>query len=185
MLVQEPSRKIVISTEINEKVAQEVIERIMEINDVDFERIQTLNGYEPPPIEIFINSVGGNVTDGFAIIGAMQMSDTPIVTYGLGLVASMALAIFVAGDVRIASRYCRFMYHSISYGMIGHITEHEAMRAEADLLQRMYNSLMLERTKFTKEQLDEIRRVKQDFYFSAKQGVALGVVDKIIQATQE
>lgn len=185
MLLQEPSRKIIISKEIDESVAQEVIERIMDINDIDFERYQVIKDYKPEPIEIFINSIGGSVTDGFAIIGAMQMSETPIVTYGLGLVASMALAIFVAGDERYASRYCRFMYHSISYGMIGHITEHEAMKAEADLLQRMYNSLMLQRTKFTKEQLEEIRRVKQDFYFSAKKAVELGVADEIIQVPEK
>jgi ATP-dependent Clp protease, protease subunit len=185
MLLQEPSRKIIISSEINESVAKEVIERIMEINDFDHERSEMLKDYKPAPIEIFINSVGGHVTDGFAIIGAMQMSETPIITYGLGLVASMALAIFVAGDVRLAHRYCRFMYHSISYGMVGHITEHEAMREEVDLLQRMYNSLMLERTKFTRGQLEKIRKDKQDFYFSAKQAIELGVADKIIQAPEK
>lgn len=176
----EPSRKIVISTDINEKLAQEIIEQIMEINDFDGQRVENLVNYEPQPIEMFINSVGGNCTDGFAIIGAMEMSDTPIITYGMGVVASMALAIFIAGDIRVAHRYCRFMYHSISYGMIGHITDHEDMAKEADLLQRMYNSLVFDKTKLSKQKLDEIRAMKKDYYFSGKDAVKMGVADKVL-----
>ncbi|QOV08274.1 ATP-dependent Clp protease proteolytic subunit [Bacillus phage Kirov] len=178
MYMQEPSRKILISRGIDEALAEGVIAQIMEINDLDSQRAQALKEYQPEPIEIFINSGGGSVTDGFAIIGAMEMSETPIVTYGFGLVASMALAIFVAGDIRVAHRYTRFMYHSISYGMLGHITEHEQQMKECDLLQRQYNSLMYDRTKLTKEKLDSIRAMKHDYYFSAKEAVELGVAHK-------
>lgn len=184
-MLTEPNRKIVISTDINEEVAKEVIERILEINDLDAERTAVLVDYQPEPIEMFINSVGGNVTDGFAIIGAMEMSDTPIITYGMGVVASMALAIFVAGDVRIAHRFTRFMYHSISYGMIGHIVEHEDMQKEADLLQRMYNSLIFDRTNLTDEKLKEIRAMKKDYYFSGKESVKLGVAHEVLKKPEK
>lgn len=185
MLFEEPSRKIVISSEIDENVAKEVIERIMEINDIDYERSEALKDYEPRPIEIFINSPGGSVFDGFAIISAMQMSQTPIITYGLGLVASMALGIFVAGDVRIAHRFTRFLYHSISYGIMGHITDHEDMQKESNVLQSMYNSLILSKTKITEEKIAEIRAMKKDFYFSAKKAVELGVADEIIETPEK
>jgi ATP-dependent protease ClpP protease subunit len=103
----------------------------------------------------------------------------------MGLVASMALAIFVAGDVRIASRHTRFMYHSISYGMIGYIQDHEDMGKETDLLQRMYNSLMFERTKFTEEQLQKIRAMKKDYFFSSKQAVKYGVADEFMKKPEK
>src|SRR5690606_38164216 len=118
------SRKIIISSPINNLVANDVVAQIMDINDFD-EQMSIVSTYQPKPIEMFINSPGGNVTDGFAIIGAMEMSETPIITYGMGLVASMALGIFVKGDVRIAHRYTRFMYHSIGYGEMGYIQDHE------------------------------------------------------------
>lgn len=177
----EPSRKIVISTEIDQELAERVIDRIMEINDIDAERTEALKEYKPQPIEMFINSGGGSVTAGFAIIGAMEMSQTPIVTYGMGIVASMALAIFTVGDVRLAHRYCRFMYHSISYGMVGYIKDHEEQLKEADILQRMYNSLMLDNSKFKLEKLEQIREMKKDFFFSGKQAVGLGIADHLMQ----
>lgn len=178
----EASRHITISNEINEHTAREFIMQLNEINQIDLERRLTIINYKPQPIQVYINSGGGSVTDGFAIISAMEMSETPIITFGMGLVASMALAIFVAGDIRIASRFTRFMYHSISYGMMGHITEHEEMREEADVLQRMYDALMFEKTDLTKDQLKKIREMKENFYFGAvkakKQGIADEIIDK-------
>jgi ATP-dependent Clp protease protease subunit len=184
-LPQELSRKVVISSDINEQMAGEIVALIMEINDEDYERGQALKGYQPEPIEMFINSPGGNVTDGFAIIDAMEMSDTPIVTYGMGSVGSMALAIFVSGDIRISTRHTRFMYHNISYGMMGHIEDHVTQMDEAELIQRMYNAVMYERTKFTKEKLADIRKQKKDFFFSPKQAIKFGVVDEIMEPSEK
>lgn len=171
------SRKIVISSPINEQVAGEVVSQIMDINDFD-EQMSVVNTYQPKPIEMFINSGGGSATDGFAIIGAMEMSDTPIITFGIGLVASMALGIFVKGDVRLAHRYTRFMYHSVAYGMAGYIKDHEDAQKESDYLQRMYNDLFKD-TKISKEKMKEIRESKSDFFFSGKEAVSLGVADEV------
>jgi len=179
------SRSIIISTEINHDVAGAVISHIMDINQYDFDRKNALVGYEPEPIELIINSNGGSVTDGFAIIGAMEASDTPIITYGMGQVASMALAIFIAGDIRISARHTRYMYHSISYGMMGHITEHEDAQVECDLLQRMYDSLMYERTQLSEFQLAEIRKMKKNFFMSAKQAKKLGIVDEVLKKPEK
>lgn len=181
----EPSRHIVLSTEINEYTAEAVITHINEINQLDLERKLTIIDYKPQPIQMYINSGGGSVTDGFAIISAMELSETPIITYGMGLVASMALAIFVAGDIRVASRFTRFMYHSISYGMMGHITEHEEMREEADILQRMYDSLMFDKTKLTKEQLAEIREMKKNYFFGAVKATKLGLADEVVDKPEK
>ncbi|UGO46246.1 head maturation protease [Bacillus phage vB_BanS_Chewbecca] len=183
----EPSRQIVISSGVDEVLAKEIMEQLTTISDLDDEREELLKNYDrnEHPIEIFINSGGGAVTDGFAIIGAMEMCNTPIVTYAMGLVGSMALAIFVAGDIRIAHRHARLMYHSLAYGMLGHIKDHEQQIQEADLLQRMYNSLMVERTNFPKEKMEEIRNMKYDYYFSAKEAVQLGVAHDFIKKPQE
>lgn len=172
------SRKIIISSPINEDVAREVISQIMEINDFD-ERMSVVSTYQPEPIEMFINSGGGNVTDGFAIIGAMEMSETPIITYGLGIVASMALGIFVKGDYRIAHRYTRFMWHTVAYGAIGYIKDHEDAQKESNIMQKMYNNLFKE-TNITKEMMEEIREKKTDFFFSGKEAVDLKVADQVL-----
>lgn len=175
------NRKIVISEPISDELAGKVIEIITAINDYDSAMEASLKNYQRPPIEMFINSGGGSATAGYAIISAMEISDNPIITYGIGIVASMALAIFVAGDIRIAHRFCRMMYHSVSYGMDGHITDQEAMLQEANILQEMYDSLFTDRTKMTVKQMKDIRRVKKDFFFSAKKAVVLGIADEVME----
>ena len=184
-MMNEISRKIIISEPITDHLAGRVIEQIMEINDIDVHLSNTIIDYQAQPIEIFINSGGGSATAGNAIICAMEMSETPIVTYGAGIVASMALAIFVAGDFRIAHRMCRFMYHSVAYGLEGHIKDHEDAHKEANILQDMYNSLFLERTKLSAEKMAEIRAIKRDFFISGKKAVALGIADELLKKAEK
>lgn len=174
------SRKIIISQPISDVLAEMIIDTLIAINDYD-EAMSVVTTYQPEPIEIFINSGGGSATAGFAIIGAMEMCKTPIVTYGVGIVASMALGIFVAGDVRIAHRFCRLMFHPVAYGEEGFIQDHLDSIKEVGTMQEMYNSLFLDRTKFTKEMMKEISEKKQNFFFSAKKAVKLGIADEIIK----
>src|SRR5690606_32734078 len=176
-------RKIVISCPIDSDVAGQVVSQIMAINDFD-KQMSVVTTYEPQPIEMFINSGGGGATDGFAIIGAMEMSETPIITYGLGIVGSMALGIFVKGDYRVSSRFTRYMYHSVAYGTMGHIKDHEDSHKEADILQRMYNSLF-EDTGITKEMMKSARDKKEDLFFSPRQAEKLGFVDAIIKKPEK
>lgn len=184
MLREVISRKIIISRPIDDMLAGEIIDHILAINDFDAQASE-LRSYQPEPIEMFINSGGGSALAGFAIIGAMEMSETPIVTYGMGIIGSMALGIFMAGDVRIAHRMARFMYHSVAYGMEGHIQDHEDARREANVLQDMYNSLFLEKSKLTKEMMDKIRKEKRDFFFSAKKAVKLGIADEVMEKPEK
>ena len=94
--------------------------------------------------------------------------------------ASMALAIFISGDIRIASRLGRFMYHSVSYGAEGNIKDHEDSMREANILQDYYNEIFLDKTKFTKKMMARIREKKKDFFFSGDKAVKLGVADDIL-----
>lgn len=178
------SRKIVIAEPITDTLAGRVIEHLMEINSYDEYMEKSIAGvkgtYEPEPIEIFITSGGGSAHAGNAIIGAMEMSETPIITYGLGIVASMALAIFVAGDIRIAHRFCRFMYHSVAYGEDGALQDHIDGIKEVTVVQDMYNSLF-KNTKLTKEMMDEITMKRQNFFFSGKKAVQFGIADEVIK----
>ena len=177
------SRKIVISEGINDGMAGEIVARIIDINDYD-NQMSVVSTYQAQPIEIYINSGGGSATAGNAIISAMEMSETPIITYGIGVVASMALAIFISGDVRIGHRFTRFMYHSVAWGADGHVQDHEDGLVEGRLIQEMYDSLFLSRTKFTKDLMEVILKEKKNFFFSAKKAKKLGVVDSIIARPQ-
>lgn len=183
MYAQEISRTIIISSVIDEDLAREVVAHIMAINDHDMQvadGIASVGGqFIPEPIEMFINSGGGSVTDGFAIIDAMEMSDTPIVTYAMGSVGSMALAIYIAGDHRVATRHTRFMYHGVQYGMGGEIIDHKLRLEEVEVMQKMYDELVSERTNLPEEKRQYHRDMKREFYFSAKEAQELGVAHEI------
>jgi ATP-dependent Clp protease, protease subunit len=181
MMPTEINRRLVISQPITDHLAGEIIEAILAINDYDIQMSSALTNYQIEPIEMFINSGGGSASAGFAIIGAMEMSETPIITYGMGIVASMALGIFVAGDVRIAHRYTRFMFHSVAYGEEGYIQDHIDGLREVKVVQKMYNSLFADRTKFPPEQITEIMKEKKNFFFSGKKAVDFGIADDVMK----
>ncbi len=177
--MEKVNRTIVISSEIDERVAGEIIAFIDEINAIDGYYASTSIGYQPEPIRIKINSGGGSATDGFAIIGAIEESQTPVITYAMGLVGSMALAIYVAGHIRVSSRHTRFLYHGVQYSMLGKMKEHENRYEEVQLIQRMYDTLMQERTNFALDEMTKIQDSGIDFTFSAREAVKLGIVDKV------
>ena len=63
-------------------------------------------------IQIWINSPGGVVTDGYNIYNAILKSNTPVDTYCVGCAASIAGVIFQAGRKRIMADYSWLMYHN-------------------------------------------------------------------------
>lgn len=65
-------------------------------------------------IQVWINSPGGNVSDGMAIYNAILKSKTKVDTYCVGIAASIAAVIFQAGRNRVMSDYAQLMYHNPS-----------------------------------------------------------------------
>jgi len=63
-------------------------------------------------IQVWINSYGGVVMDGYNIYSAILKSKTPVDTYAVGGVASIAAVIFQAGRKRIMTDYSWLMYHN-------------------------------------------------------------------------
>jgi ATP-dependent protease ClpP protease subunit len=114
-------RTIVLSGEIDESSVKDAIQTISFINEID-------NGKEEvEPIKLIINSLGGNILDGFALIGVIENSFVPVYTYGYGSIMSMALPILVAGDKRFGHPLATFMYHecldSVPYDKMSIIKE--------------------------------------------------------------
>lgn len=67
-------------------------------------------------IQVWINSEGGSVLQGMNIFNAIIKSRTPVDTYNVGVAASIAGALFMAGRKRIMSDYAQFMMHPVSGG---------------------------------------------------------------------
>lgn len=63
-------------------------------------------------IQIWINSPGGKVMDGFDIYSAILRTKTPVDTYCMGIAASISAVLFQAGRNRIMADYGVLMYHN-------------------------------------------------------------------------
>jgi len=177
----EPSRSFVLSSDIDESSAYDVMRFILHINEYDDYEEETVKDYVRKPIKLYINSFGGSVYDGFAIIGIIENSKTPVYTYAYGSVMSMALLIFVSGNYRVANRFASFMYHEIldqpTYEKITALSENIE---ESKRIMTMYDSQLLAKSKLKKKQLDDHKKNKYDWYMTAETGQKHGFVDKII-----
>lgn len=77
-------------------------------------------------IQVWINSPGGTVMDGYSIYNAILKSETKVDTYCVGIAGSIAAVIFQAGRKRVMADYGLLMYHNPYGGSGGN--ELDAMR---------------------------------------------------------
>lgn len=82
------------------------------IGDLFQQELLTLDTMGKSRIQVWINSPGGSVVDGYAIYNAILKSRTKVDTYCCGIAASMAAVIFQAGRKRIMADYGILMYHN-------------------------------------------------------------------------
>lgn len=76
------------------------------------EELLRLDGMHKKRIQVWINSMGGDVEDGFLIYDSILRTATPVDTYCVGIAASIAGVIFQAGRRRIMNDYAILMYHN-------------------------------------------------------------------------
>lgn len=132
------------------------------------------------PIKIYINSYGGSVYDMWALIDIILNSKTPIYTYCTGYAMSAAFKIFLAGHKRFATKHATFMYHQMSCRKSGKYQDLVEDRKEMDYLQKSIEEYVVDRTKLTQSDIDDIREKKKDFYIHPKEALKWGVIDEII-----
>ena len=117
------SRDLYLTDEINSWTVQYIIESINAINKLDdFEarNYSVINcEYNPPPINIYINSPGGECMAALSLITTIESSQTPVHTHCIGEASSAALFIFSVGHERYAYKHSIFMYHQMSAGAVG------------------------------------------------------------------
>jgi ATP-dependent Clp protease protease subunit len=159
---------------IDEESVNEVIQLIYDINEEDIKKTQV------EPIKLIINSPGGEVYSGLALIDVIDNSQTPIYTICHGAAMSMALIVYAAGHHRLASKYATFMYHEANYGLEGKVAVHKQEIKEADRTEKICDDYLLSKTKFTKKQFDSIRKAQGEWYFDVEVAKKHGLVDEIL-----
>jgi len=131
-------------------------------------------------ISIYINSPGGSVTAGLAIIDTMNHLKSDISTVCVGMAASMGAHILAAGKKgkRFALPNAEIMIHQPHGGAEGQ-TSDLAIRAEWYLkLKKKLSKMMAEATGQPLEKIEKDE--DRDFFMDADQAKKYGIIDKIL-----
>ncbi|MEN9220954.1 MAG: ATP-dependent Clp protease proteolytic subunit [Thermostichus sp. BF3_bins_97] len=137
-------------------------------------------------IVMYINSPGGSVTAGMAIYDTMNHIKPDIVTVCVGQAASMGAFLLAAGTKgkRFALPHSRIMIHQPSIGTIqGQASDIEIRARETLRVKKRMNEILAHTTGQPLERIE--RDVERDFYLSAAEAQAYGLVDRVIEDRSE
>ena len=134
-------------------------------------------------INLYINSPGGMVTAGLAVYDTMQFIKSPITTICMGMAMSFGAVLLTAGTKgkRFALPNSRIMIHQplISGGGInGQATEIEIEAKEIGDTKRRLNEIIARHTGQPVERI--ATDSERNFYLSADQAKAYGLIDEVI-----
>ena len=162
-------RIIIINGEIDTTLSNSVVAQLLYLDSINND-----------DISLYINSPGGNVTDGFAIYDTMNLIKSDVSTIGMGMCASMAAFLLSSGTrgKRNILPNCEVMIHQPLGGASGQATE---IKIAAEHILKTKEKLNKILSLNTGKKLSEIERdTDRDNYMSATESLEYGIVDKII-----
>ncbi|MEX0907358.1 MAG: ATP-dependent Clp protease proteolytic subunit [Gemmatimonadota bacterium] len=168
------ARTLIISGEVNQKLAANVIGHLLAMDSLSDEAIT-----------IYINSQGGHVESGDTIHDMIRYVRSPVRMVGTGWVASAGALIFVAVPTnrRFSLPHTRYLLHQPAGGMRGSAADVEIEAREILKMRERLNRVFAERTGQTVERIaDDTRR---NFWLGASEAVEYGLVGRIISSVTE
>lgn len=173
------SRVILLTGEICEKTVHEICTKLTILDEKNKFITDDEGNKFKRPIWLYINSYGGSIYDGLAIIDTMKIIQSPIFTVVRGKAMSMGAAIAVMGDHRYVTPNSRIMFHEASSGTEGKVSEMEESLQEAKYLNNRLEVLISERIGMNRKEYSKLIR-KRDVYISAQEALDMNVVDEIL-----
>lgn len=146
------------------------------INSKQF--IEEMNFYNGigKQVLIKINSPGGEVFGGFAIMEAIE--DNQADTYVVGLAASISGVILQAGKRRFANRRATFMAHAPKGGTSN------ASKAMVNMVRESLQKELTAKSNLDEQEITDLMDSKEALFFNADEMESKGLVDKIIKSGQ-
>ena len=164
-------RVIFLGDEVNSATAHIVVAQLLHL------------AYEDPKkdIKLYINSPGGSVYDGLAIIDTMNYIEPDVQTIGIGLQASMGAMLLSCGakGKRFALPNARIMIHQPSSGTEGKITDQEIALREGIYLKKVLAEMMAKNTGKPVAQIE--KDMDRDNWMSAQEAKEYGLIDEVIE----
>lgn len=164
-------RIVFLGDEVNAATANLVVAQLLFLASEDPKR----------DIKLYINSPGGSVYDGLAIIDTMNYVAPDVQTIGIGLQASMGAMLLACGakGKRFVLPNARIMIHQPSSGTQGKVTDQEITLRESIEMKKRLIEIFAERTGKTVAQVE--KDMDRDNWMSAQEAKEYGVVDEVIE----
>ena len=170
-------RDLVLCNHINQSSVAEMIKHIFEINRDDDRKERLYKDWDRTPIRLFINSYGGCVYDGLALVDVIKRSRTPVHTFCIGSCMSMAMWIWLAGEKRYMGANGTLMFHDLSVYAIDSTEGIKQELIEMLRLQNMLISEITEKSTIKEETLVDYITRKAEWYIPSADAVSLKLAD--------
>lgn len=164
---------IFLGTPVDDQVANLIIAQMLFLAAEDPEK----------DISLYINSPGGSITAGLAILDTMRLVEPDIVTYCVGQAASMGAVLLAAGTKgkRYALPHSRILIHQPSMsGLGGQATDIDIYAKEILRMRQILNELLANATGQPVEKI--ARDVDRDYIMESEQAVEYGIIDRVISS---
>ena len=166
-------RIIFLSEDVNHASASLVVAQLLFLESEDPDR----------EIHLYINSPGGSITDGMAIVDTINYIKCPVSTICVGLAASMGAVLLASGTKgkRYATPNAEILIHQpliAGGGLSGQTTE---IKIHADHMVKTRDKLNKLLSEKTGQSLETIERdTERDNYMTAEEALKYGLIDGIM-----
>jgi ATP-dependent Clp protease protease subunit len=163
-------RIVFLGTALDDTVANLIIAQLLHLEGEDMDR----------PVNLYINSPGGDMLALFAIYDAMQFLGPPVHTVCVGQAASAAAVLLAAGEPghRSALPNARVLIHQPHGGAQGQTVDMEiAVREMVTMRERMVDVLS-ERTNQPRKKI--ARDIDRDFILRGQDAIDYGMIDEVL-----
>ena len=163
-------RIVFVGGEIDDDTANAVVAELLFLQAQDPEK----------EVSMYINSPGGSVTAGLAILDTMKMVKCPVATYCVGQAASMGAILLASGAKgrRFALPHARIMVHQPWGGAQGKASDIEITAREILRLKDVLNCILAEASGKPPEAV--VQDTDRDHFMSAEEAKSWGVVDTVL-----
>jgi ATP-dependent Clp protease, protease subunit len=168
------SRELILNQDIDEVILEKFTLQIVEWNKEDVSKSMESR----KPIKIFINSCGGTIADGMALIDVILSSKTPIYTIVHGYAYSMGCLIAIAGRRRFAYTSSTLLLHDGSAGCVTSGSKFADVSKFYRETEERTKQYILARTEMSEGLYDE--KYGNEFYMYSDKAKELGFIDEII-----
>ena len=162
------SRQLHLTGQICPKVVQPIINKMMALQLISDD-----------PIVLWINSPGGYLSDGFALVDCIRMSRVPIYTIVRGYACSMAAIVSVSAHRRIITEHSYWMAHDVAGGGWDYAEKAKFHVKHLDRLQKQVFDFWADNTSLSKAYLETAKH--GELWLNAQECLENKVVDQVIR----